>query len=149
MVSRKIIFFKKELRFNLGKSSLLFFLVVLFISLFSVNQWSFSSENNSISANRQKHNINFSFSNTALSTHHNKPPLNTTSNSSDQESSDENEITEETNDILDSPGLIYSFNFLQIVTGQNFYLFQLNQTLQKCSKIALFVLHHSWKSYLI
>lgn len=149
MVDRKIIVLKKELRFNLGKSSLLSFLMLVFISLFSISQLSLSSEKNSIAANRQKHNIHFSFSNAALSIHHNKLPLDTGSNPSNQESSDEDEISEETNDFLDSSGLFTPFSSLQIVTGENFYLFQLNQTLQNCSIIALFVLHHSWKSFLI
>lgn len=149
MLDRKINALKSDVRFNLGKSSLLSFLLFVFISLLLINQVSLSTEKDSISAFQNNRNFRTSFSKAELSNHHNKLPLSTTSNSSNQESSDENEISEEANDILVLFGLVSSFNYLQILIGENFYLFQLNQILQNCSIIALFVLHHSWKSFLI
>jgi hypothetical protein len=78
-----------------------------------------------------------------------KIPSNSFPVPSDQESSDENQVTEDFWDSMLPAGdpLDYQYDF-SLFKSLNIRIGQLSQSYRNSPGVALFILHHSWKSYL-
>lgn len=148
MIQEKNKITQLNIRSTFFESSIATFLFFLFISL-SVFSESVCFDNlNHIIKYTNKQTNSYHSGRNYIKQFQNNLPLDLAPKSNEKELSNENELGENTEDILDF--LIYtsaSDNF-KIIIGNNFYLHQLTQTLQNGSTIALFVLHHSWKSFL-
>lgn len=132
------------------KSSLYLYIFILFVFTFLLvfNQSVYSTEKKSIEKIPQKQNITNSSNCSYFNSYKNSNPKNKLPNSDEDKSADENEVSEDSDNISSySACLITNYTF-KITVGLNHFLFQLKQTFYNRCKIALFVLHHSWKSFL-
>ena len=134
-----------------SKSSvhLSFIIFLLFAFLFLFNQSVSSTDKSFKNDSYSKINSIYSSAKSHLGNYGSNLPKDNTPKSNEEKTSDENELTEDTDDISGFWGCIFVFYDSKIPTGINFYLYQLQQILQNRCSVALFVLHHSWKSFLI
>ena len=120
----------------------------IFTLLFVFNQSVSKADEKFVTNTLQKQNLFQSPSKSYITNYLNNLPTDAAPKPKDEKSSDENELTESAVDIDGFLGCIFAFHDSKIATGVNFFLYQLHQTLQNRCAVALFVLHHSWKSFL-
>ena len=139
---------KRNTRSTFFEFSFASFLFFLFVSISFFSQSVCFDNLKHINTYTNKQTNSFNSGKGYIKQFQNNLPLDLAPKSNEKELSNENELIEDTNDNLDFLNYISAFNNFKITTGINFYLHQLTQTLQNGTTVALFVLHHSWKSFL-
>ena len=148
MIKEKNKITKLNIRSTFFEFSFATFLFFLFISISVFSQSVCFDSINHINKYTNKQTNSFNSGKGYIKQFQNNLPLDLTPKSNEKELSNENELIEDTNDNLNYLNYLSAYNNFKITIGINFYLHQLTQSLQNGTSIALFVLHHSWKSFL-
>ena len=148
MIKEKNKITKLNIRSTFFEFSFATFLFFLFISISVFSQSVCFDSLNHINKYTNKQINSFNSGKGYIKQFQNNLPLDLAPKSNEKELSNENELSADTNDNFIFLNYISAFNNFKITTGINLYLHQLTQTLQNGSTVALFVLHHSWKSFL-